>query len=154
MDGETQIGELIIKGVGIRDRHQPHHPYLGSHSALAEGKGITRNLRVQGEPIVIHLDKPSPVCRAEVTGLGRGGWTYDLQYCDYTVEVSTDDKTWKTVVSNEGVTLENGKHVHDFDAVLVSWIRISIKGERYERNQTNAGLAGFQVFRRIQKNNE
>ena len=92
--------------------------------------------------------------RAEATGLGRGGWTYDLQYCDYTVEVSTDGKTWKTVVSNEGVTLENGKHVHDFDAVLVSWIRISIKGERYERNQTNAGLAGFQVFRRIQKNNE
>ena len=151
LDGEKQTGEFKIKGLAIRDRHQPSHPYFGSLSGFAEGRGITRNLRTTGEPIVIHLDEPSPVCRVEATGFGRGGWTHGLQYCDYTVEVSPDGKAWKMVASNEGVTLESGEQVHDFEPIVASWIRLSIDGKRYKRNQVIAGLASFQVYRRVQK---
>jgi hypothetical protein len=67
------------------------------------------------------------------------------------VEVSPDGKAWKMVASNEGVTLESGEQVHDFEPIVASWIRLSIDGKRYKRNQIIAGLASFQVYRRVQK---
>jgi hypothetical protein len=141
-------GTLTISGLGAGERHTPHHPWFGYANEFATGEGITRNLRAKATPIVIELNAPAPICRIEARGQGRGGWTYDLQRTDYSVEVSMDGKNWARVVNQKGITSEDGLQIHDFNPIPSKWIKLGIEGEKYKRNQITTGLSRFQIYAR------
>jgi len=141
-----RIGEMILKGAARYRRHWPHHPYYGTEEAFGSGAGIARNLTVKAEPIQIALAKLMPICRIEARGPGVGGWLQDLQYCDYSVEASPDGKTWTTIAAKQGISAENGLHVHDFEPVSAKHLRITVGGGKHTRDQVTAALTQFQIY--------